>query len=67
MEKTNKELKKELEIHPKTTIHQYFLWMPIDIYLKLYKIQEEKGHYKDMDKYSINNQIVEILKKHFRS
>ena len=59
-------LKKELGIHPKTTVHQYFLWMPIDIYLKLYKIQKEKGHL-DMDKYSINNQIVEILKKHFRS
>ena len=56
------ELKKELGIHPKTTIHLYHLWMPIDIYLKLYKIQEEKGSRT----HSINQQITEILEKHFK-
>ena len=60
------ELKKELGIHPKSTIHQYSLWMPMDIYLQLYRIQqihEEKREGTHM----INDQIVEILKKHFEN
>jgi len=53
-EKKIEELKKELRIH---------LHLPVDIYLKLYKIQEEKGCYT----HQINTQIVEILKKHFEN
>ncbi len=52
-------LKEKLKIHPESTVHQYYLWMPIDIYLELYKIQEDQT-------ISINDQIVEILKKHFK-
>lgn len=58
---TDDELKKELNIHPATTIHKYNLWIPIDIYLKLYRIQEENG----LGAHMINDQIVEILKKYF--
>lgn len=61
-ETDNQALKRKLRIHPKTTIHQYHLWMPIDIYLKLYKIQEKEGCYT----HSINQQITKILEKHFK-
>lgn len=62
------ELKRELEIHPKSTIYQYTgLWIPMDIYLKLYRIQAGKIYEDGCDDYIIGGQIVKILKKHFEN
>ncbi|KKN59625.1 hypothetical protein LCGC14_0540220 [marine sediment metagenome] len=61
------ELKIELEIHPKSTIHNYGILIPMDIYLKLYRIQAEKICEQGCDDYMINGQIVKILEKHFEN
>ena len=73
------EIREKLKIHPNIPVHHYNLWIPMDIWLKLYKIQEEnmskipegidiniRAHMDGCGLHTINYQIVEILKKHFK-